>query len=78
MPARTQLPHERGLLPMLPSDFCCNAIADPKARFCCRRLPIDIRHWEPAYPFDTRALNFALMVAPWLLGPAEGANICAL
>ena len=26
----------------------------------------------------TKLLNFALMVAPRLLGPAEGANICAL
>ena len=40
------IPHERGLLPMLPSDFCCNAIADPKARFAARRLPNDIRHQE--------------------------------
>jgi hypothetical protein len=40
------IPHERGLSPVPPSDFCCTAIADPKALFAARRLPIDIHQPE--------------------------------
>jgi hypothetical protein len=29
------IPHERGLMPVPPSDFFCKPVADPKARFCC-------------------------------------------
>jgi len=42
------IPHERGLLPVPPSDFCCTAIADPKARFCCP--PPANRHPSPGNP----------------------------
>jgi hypothetical protein len=28
------MPHERRLLPVLPAEFFCTALADPKARFC--------------------------------------------
>ena len=28
------MPHERGPRPVLPSEFSCVALADPKARFC--------------------------------------------
>jgi hypothetical protein len=28
------MPHERRLLPVLPTEFFCTALADPKARFC--------------------------------------------
>jgi len=29
------MPHERGPLPVPPSEFCITTLADPKARFCC-------------------------------------------
>ena len=29
------MPHERGLVPVLPSEFSILTLADPKARFCC-------------------------------------------
>jgi hypothetical protein len=57
------IPHERGLLPVPPSDFCCIAIADPKARFCCSPpasrhpstgnppIPLTLGHLTPrSYP----------------------------
>jgi hypothetical protein len=28
------MPHERGPLPVLPSEFACPVLADPKIRFC--------------------------------------------
>ncbi len=28
------MPHERGPLPVPPSEFSCSVLADPKARFC--------------------------------------------
>ena len=67
-------------MPVPPSDFCCTAIADPKARFVARRLPIDIHQPEtrPSYPADPRALNFASIPLPRLLGPAEGAEYVPL
>ena len=34
------MPHERGLKPLLPTEFFCTSLADPKARFCAARLTL--------------------------------------
>ena len=57
------MPHERGPLPVPPSEFCITTLADPKARFCCSLANPSTsglsRH--PAIslgqPVDTQALN---------------------
>ena len=33
MARKDAVPHERGPLPMLPSEFVCSVLADPKTRF---------------------------------------------
>jgi hypothetical protein len=66
-----RLPHERGLLPVPPSEFCCNALADPKARFCrslASHLPTVKEN--PSYPFDPKALNYNANLAARGLGSA--------
>ncbi len=35
------MPHERGLLPMLPTEFSIPALDDPKGRFCRSRPPVN-------------------------------------
>jgi hypothetical protein len=71
-----RLPHERGLLPVPPSEFCCNALADPKARFC--RSPAShssTRQRNPRLPprqtADPEALNYCAVPAARTLGPAQ-------
>jgi hypothetical protein len=39
------MPHERRLLSVLPTEFFCTALADPKARFC--RSLAATRQWMP-------------------------------
>jgi hypothetical protein len=53
------MPHERGPLPVPPSEFICVALADPKARFC-RSLASHspIVKGNPIYPFDPEALSY--------------------
>jgi hypothetical protein len=47
------IPRERGPLPVLPSEFFCVALADPKARFC-RSLASHSSTVNriPSYPID--------------------------
>jgi len=53
------MPHERGLLPMLPSEFSIPALADPKGRFCRSRPPGE-RHRQriPPNPLTLRHFIF--------------------
>jgi hypothetical protein len=40
------IPHERGFMPVPPSDFVAPLSPIPKLASAARRLPIDIRHQE--------------------------------
>ncbi len=67
------MPHERGLLPVPPSEFSCPALDDPKARFCrSARHPFAIRQREPLlHPLTlgTKALILRAAPAARVLGP---------
>jgi hypothetical protein len=41
------MPHERGSMPVLPSEFSIATLADPKARFCCSPPPKAFAHRIP-------------------------------
>jgi hypothetical protein len=60
------MPHERGLLPVLPSEFCTLLSLDPNACFC--RSPAShspLVNREPSYPANPLALRHLLpMRAP--------------
>jgi hypothetical protein len=59
------MPHERGLLPVLPSEFCTLLSLDPNAYFC--RSPAShsqLVNGEPSHPANPLALRHLLPVAP--------------
>ena len=71
------MPHERGLLPVPPSEFSCTTIADPKARFCCS--PPASRHpstGDPHIPLTLGHLNIALLFDPECLAQLWKSNRC--
>ena len=71
------MPHERGCLPVPPSEFFCSALADPKGCFCrspashsllANELPIqliDIPALEPRAAPASRGSGPALVCARW-------------
>src|ERR1022692_3189766 len=55
------MPHERGSLPVLPSEFACPVLADPKTRFnrSLATRPSSISPWpDPRQLIDPKALNY--------------------
>jgi hypothetical protein len=59
------MPHERGPSPVPPSELLCNALADPKARFC-RSLAShsSTANGNPAYSLGLKALNYNAIHSP--------------
>jgi len=56
------IPHERGLTPVLPSEFCCPVLADPNLRFCrslaSRSTPVNpLARLTSKQTIDLKALN---------------------
>jgi hypothetical protein len=69
------MPHERGPLPVLPSDFSINALADPKARFAARP-PANPTVNRIRHPLDPKALEVRAMHAAGVLGLAPADKRC--
>jgi hypothetical protein len=56
MARKDAMPHERGRLPVPPTEFFCPALADPKARFCRSLASHSHSSAETAHPVDPKAL----------------------
>jgi hypothetical protein len=51
------MPHERGSMPVLPSEFSNPTLADPKSRFCRSPAPNAVRHRIPPNLLDAEVLQ---------------------
>ena len=53
------MPHERGILPVLPSEFLCPLSPIPKLALMLARQPLAAVNRSPVYPVDPQALNYS-------------------
>lgn len=58
------MPHERGRLPVLPSEFCCPLSPIPKLACLLARQPLAALNGNSAYPVDSQALTTLLLEFP--------------
>jgi hypothetical protein len=74
------MPHERGSSPVLPSEFFCIALADPKARFCRSLASYSTRQRYSAChlskPLTLRHLNYIADLAAEGLALPPPADAC--
>jgi hypothetical protein len=59
------MPHERGSMPVLPSEFSITTLADPKARFCCSSPPKAFAHRIPPNLLTPGYLNQSRETRHW-------------
>ena len=65
------MPHERGVLPVPPSEFLCPLSPIPKLALMLARQPLAAINRSPIYPVDPQALNLLRSYTTEALGTSS-------